>query len=100
MQKFLKNLLAPAYLLYYVVLYVMMGGSYKNVHWYTVRSVINCTGVIVMLFVQFLLNKLSLEVNTLLVVISGYVLFSWARLETDETNEEEEETDGTTTASS
>ena len=97
MQKFLKNLLAPIYLLYYVVLYVMVGGSYKNVHNYTVSSVINCTGVIVMLFIQFLLNKLSLEVNTLLVVISGYVLFSWARLETDK---EEEETDGTTTANS
>lgn len=81
MEPFLKRLLAPIYLLYHVILYIMIETEYEEVHKYIVTSVINCIGVIVALFIQFLLQRLGIELNTFVVVVVAYVLVSWAQKE-------------------
>ena len=79
MSNFVKQLLAPIYLLYYVILYIMTETDYENVHKYTVSSVINCMGVITALFFQFVLLKLGIEISTVVVVLVSYTGVAYAR---------------------
>ena len=79
MSNFVKQLLAPIYLLYYVILYIMTETDYDNVHKYTVSSVTNCMGVITALFFQFVLLKLGIEISTVVVVLVSYTGVAYAR---------------------
>ena len=88
MSNFVKQLLAPIYLLYYVILYIMTETDYDNVHKYTVSSVTNCMGVITALFFQFVLLKLGIEISTVVVVLVSYIGVAYAR--SKEKGEEDE----------
>ena len=88
MSNFVKQLLAPMYLLYYVILYIMTETDYDNVHKYTVSSVTNCMGVITALFFQFVLLKLGIEISTVVVVLVSYIGVAYAR--SKEKGEEDE----------
>ena len=79
MSNFVKQLLAPMYLLYYVILYIMTETDYENVHKYTISSVTNCMGVITALFFQFVLLKLGIEISTVVVVLVSYTGVAYAR---------------------
>ena len=84
MSNFVKQLLAPIYLLYYVILYIMTETDYDNVHKYTVSSVTNCMGVITALFFQFVLLKLGIELYTVVVVLVSYTGVAYARSKGEE----------------
>lgn len=86
MSNFVKHLLAPMYLLYYVILYIMTETDYDNVHKYTVSSVTNCMGVITALFFQFVLLKLGIEMSTFIVVLVSYTGAAYARSKGEEEN--------------
>lgn len=84
MSNFVKQLLAPIYLLYYVILYIMTETDYENVHKYTVSSVTNCMGVITSLFFQFILLRLGIELNTAFIVVVSYTGVAYARSKGEE----------------
>ena len=86
MSNFVKHLLAPMYLLYYVILYIMTETDYDNVHKYTVSSVTNCMGVITALFFQFVLLKLGIEMSTFIVVLVSYTGAAYAQSKGEEEN--------------
>lgn len=84
MSNFVKQLLAPMYLLYYVILYIMTETDYENVHKYTVSSVTNCMGVVTALFFQFILLRLGIEISTVVVVLVSYTGVAYARSKGEE----------------
>lgn len=84
MSNFVKQLLAPMYLLYYVILYIMTETDYENVHKYTVSSVTNCMGIITALFFQFILLRLGIEINTVVVALVSYIGVAYARSKGEE----------------
>lgn len=84
MSNFVKQLLAPIYLLYYVILYIMTETDYENVHKYTVSSVTNCMGVVTSLFFQFILLRLGIEISTVVVVLVSYTGVAYTRLKGEE----------------
>lgn len=87
MSNFVKHLLAPMYLLYYIILYIMTETDYENVHKYTVSSVTNCMGVITALFFQFVLLKLGIEMSTFIVVLVSYTGAAYVRSKGEEKND-------------